>query len=81
MVGAIFCNLLIKDMSKSTEAMALNSKIADLEKQISELQFTLKQTGIEMKEKEVKLTKLDKYKERFLQLTKSSVNPGLAVGN
>jgi len=75
MVGAIFCNVLIKDMSKTTEAMALNSKIADLEKEIVKLQFSLKQTGIEMREKETKINGFGKYKQQFIEMTKMDISP------
>jgi len=75
MVGAIFCNVFIKDMSKTTEAMALNSKIADLEKEIVKLQFNLKQTGIEMREKETKINNFGKYKQQFIEMTKMDISP------
>jgi len=71
MVSAIMCNIFIKDMTKTTEAMAVTNKIKDLDKEIRDLQFNLRQIGIEMKEKEQKILKLDNFKDKFMDFTKT----------
>jgi len=78
MVSAVLCNILIKDMTKTTEAMAVTNQIKDLEKEISNLQFNLKQIGIEMKEKEQKILKLEHFREKFVEITrKEKLSAGL----
>lgn len=65
-------------MTKTTEAMAVTNQIKDLEKEISNLQFNLKQIGIEMKEKEQKILKLEHFREKFVEITrKEKLSAGL----
>lgn len=73
MISAIMCNIFIKDMTKTTEAMAVTNRIKDLDTEIKNLQFNLKQIGIEMKEKEMKMTKLNKFKNKFMELSRDEV--------